>query len=62
VGEYAEVHLVPVSKILERMAEFKEQGYGIDGKIWMIGYGLQLSQRLSSTDKISSSAKNKLLI
>jgi len=45
-GEFAQVILIPTDKIIETLKEFKNQGLGIDGKIWLLAYGMQLGRRL----------------
>jgi hypothetical protein len=43
-GEFIDVLLIPMDSILETLEELHRQGYGIDGKIWMTGYGYQKLQ------------------
>jgi len=46
-GEFAQVILIPVDSILQTLKAYKEkEGVGIDGKIWLLAYGMQLSKRL----------------
>jgi len=45
-GEFAEVLLVPMDKILDTMEEYKKLGCGIDGKIGLIGYALNVLPKL----------------
>jgi len=45
-GEYVEVMTIPMDKILERMKDFQTQGYGLDGKILMIGTAFQVWNKM----------------
>jgi len=45
-GEFTEVILIPMDKIMTILKDYKQKGCGIDGKIWLLAYGMHLQNNL----------------
>lgn len=46
-GEFTEVVLLRFSDLKQQLQAFLEEGFEIDGKIWLLAHGIELASRLN---------------